>query len=222
MIVRKYNIELHRLRREDIELVRVKRNSEGIRRQMFYQQEITEEEQEIWFSSVRNIYNYYFIIQHGGKKVGLIHGKNIDYDKRTAEGGIFIWDEACHNNFVPISASLIMIDLTFNILALESTFAEVRASNVRSKHYNAALGYERHKEDTSIGKEVFVLTAANHCRKAKKIREAISRLSGDHTPLAWDDIDFSTVSAGELKILYEPLPAALRNEVFKRVCFAPS
>ena len=60
MIIRKYGIVLRRLQHKDIELVRVKRNQDSVRNFMFYQKKITETEQEEWFKSINNIYNYYF------------------------------------------------------------------------------------------------------------------------------------------------------------------
>ena len=58
MIIRKYGISLERLTEEDIELVRQHRNSEFIRKRMFYQKMITEEEQKKWFQSINNDFNY--------------------------------------------------------------------------------------------------------------------------------------------------------------------
>ena len=115
MIIQKYGIVLRRLQHKDIELVRTKRNQDSIRNYMFYQKEITAEEQEEWFKSTNNIYNYYFIIESDNKKVGLINGKNIDYEKRTSEGGIFIWDEEYRDIQVSAIASLIMAEFTFLI-----------------------------------------------------------------------------------------------------------
>ncbi len=71
MIIKKYGITLERLTEADIELVRQHRNSELIRRRMFYQNQITEEEQKKWFAKINNDLNYYFLILHKGKKIGL-------------------------------------------------------------------------------------------------------------------------------------------------------
>jgi RimJ/RimL family protein N-acetyltransferase len=217
MIIRKYGIELHRLTQEDIELVRIKRNSDAIRQHMFYREIITPEAQKQWFASIRNIYNYYFVIQYKGRKIGLIHGKNIDYEKRTSEGGIFIWDEEHLMSFVPALASITMIEVTFNILSLEATFAEVLSTNTRSKVYNRQLGYILHREDKSVGKEIHVLTRENYLQKGGKIKKAVQDISKDHSPLAWNDLDFSTVTPEEVKLLYEPLPTHIRYEVYKRL-----
>lgn len=217
MIVRKYGIELHRLTAEDIELVRVKRNSDPIRHNMFYQQIISEEQQREWFKSISNIHNYYMLIVYKGEKIGLIHGKNVNYNERTAEGGIFIWNEQHWNSFVPVLASIAMIDLTFNILQLYKTFAEVQSSNARSKHYNSELGYKPVSENRNTGKEIYMLTREDHYASAARIRKAVQDISKDHTPLTWDDIDYSTATAEDVKLLYEPLPESLRKEVFRKL-----
>lgn len=217
MIVRKYNIELHRLTEKDIELVRVQRNSDAIRQHMFYRDIITPAAQRKWFASICNIHNYYFVIHYQGKKIGLIHGKNVDYEKRTAEGGIFIWEEEHWSSFVPALASIAMIELTFNILTLRATFAEVRSTNTRSKTYNEQLGYVLHSEEKSIGKEIHVLTYENYLTKGMKIRQAVQSLSKDHSPLTWSDIDFSVVTGRDIRLLYEPMPEELKKEIFRRI-----
>src|ERR1017187_6924180 len=108
MIIRKYGLLLRRLTEEDIEMVRVHRNSQKIAKNMFYQDTITQEMQTQWFVSINNPSNYFFIIEHNGKKVGLISGKAINFEERTLETGIMLWDDACLNTLVPASASLLL------------------------------------------------------------------------------------------------------------------
>lgn len=217
MIIRKYGIELHRLSAADIELVRTKRNSDPIRNNMFYREIITPEAQQKWFATTRNIHSYYLVIHYKGQKIGLVHGRNTDYEKRTSEGGIFIWDEQHSSSLVPVLASIIMIELTFNVIGLDSTYAEVRAENARSKYYNAKLGYVLWKEDREAGKEVHVLTRENYMSKGIKIREAVRRITGDDTPVSWSDIDLSNINEEERRLMYDPLPEYLRKEILKKL-----
>ena len=95
LILSQYDIELQRLTRTDIELVRSWRNQDRIRNQMFYTDLITEQEQELWFHSVNNALNYYFLIVFKSKKIGLIHAKNIDLEVGYGEGGIDLLAEFC-------------------------------------------------------------------------------------------------------------------------------
>ena len=90
MIIEKYGIKLIRLKQEDIELVRLKRNSLDINELMHDRVIISFEMQYKWFQSINNIYNNYFIIIYNNEKIGLVNGKNSDYEKRQSEGGMFI------------------------------------------------------------------------------------------------------------------------------------
>ena len=217
MIIRKYGITLHRLKEEHIELVRQKRNEDATRQFMFYQKIITPEMQQKWFESISNIYNYYFVIEYKNTLIGLVNGKNNDFEKKTSEGGMFIWDENYWATFVPVIASVCMADLSFILIKLEKTFAEVQSKNNRVKEYNKEMGYVLHKEIHEQGKQIYVLTRENYFAKAKKIREAVMKVGKDNTPISWDDIDFSQVTAKEKLQLYTGGPDYLQKEVNPRI-----
>lgn len=81
MIITKKNIHFYRLKEEDIELVRHWRNHPSIQKHMVYRERITAEMQKEWFKTIDNNLNLYFIIEYKGKKIGLINGKDIDWEK---------------------------------------------------------------------------------------------------------------------------------------------
>ena len=93
MIVRKGDYVFRRLTREDIELVRNWRNSELISQYMEYKEYITPEMQLKWFRSIDNFFNLYFIIEYKGQKIGVINGKDIDWEERSMETGVFIGEK---------------------------------------------------------------------------------------------------------------------------------
>ena len=115
MKIRKYGITLIRLKEEHLELVRKWRNNPEIQQHMEYQEYITPEMQKNWFSSINNIYNSYYIIEYEKKYIGLINEKNIDYENKTAEAGLFIWDKNYLNTHIPLLASLSMLEIGFHI-----------------------------------------------------------------------------------------------------------
>jgi UDP-4-amino-4,6-dideoxy-N-acetyl-beta-L-altrosamine N-acetyltransferase len=143
MLIRKYGITLKRLKEEDIELVREMRNSTAISSTMAYREQITPEMQKKWFTSINNKYNGYFIIIYEGKKIGLINGKNIDFEKRTCEGGVFIWDENYKDSIIPALASIMMNDWTFLIINFNAIYAKVLQENVSAMTYDKLMGYEK-------------------------------------------------------------------------------
>ena len=210
MIIRKYDITLHRLKKNHIELVRRMRNKESIKKYMFYQEEITPAMQVKWFESINNIYNYYFLIQYKSSFIGLVHGKNINYEDKTTEGGIFIWDEHYWSTPVPALVSIIMDDLTFGLLDMRSTFAEVHLSNESQINYNKKLGYEIDSIDKANDKVLMILKKSHYLNKESKVRKAIVIISKDKEPLTWDDISFEDVSKDEAEKLYQGLPSELQ------------
>jgi RimJ/RimL family protein N-acetyltransferase len=220
MIIRKYGLVLKRLKEEDIELVRQKRNSEAVSRNMYYKQEITPEMQKAWFHSINNKYNGYFIISYKDKKIGLIHGKNVDFEKRTCEGGIFIWDEEYLNSAIPSLASIIMNDWTFLLGNFKAIYAKVLKENKIALSYNKQQGYEPcEPQNKDKGVEWLVLTKENYLKRIEAIRKNMAEFIHDEKSIQLDDLDASDDLGIEIKLYYKGLPAdiqALADELIAR------
>jgi len=210
MIINKYGITLERLTETDIELVRQHRNSELIRKRMFYQKQITEEEQKVWFSRINNDLNYYFLILHKGKKIGLTHGNIVSYEKGISHGGIFIWEPTAMQSHLPIVASVCATDLIFFLVKMKKSMAEVRADNKIALEYNQKLGYKIVEELSNAEKFVLELTPENYLVTAKTIREMVKKMSGDFTELSWADIEIPKKKPAGL---YEKLPTHLMEHL---------
>lgn len=207
MLIRKYGITLKRLKEDDIELLRVKRNSEAIRQTMYYRSTITPEMQREWFESINNKYNGYFIIIYHYKKIGVIHGKNIDFDKRTCEGGIFIWDMDYLNTTIPSLASIILNDWTFYYIKFNSVFAKVLSDNKTALTYNKMIGYEPCKpRNDDKGVQWLELKSATYIEKMEILRSRLTGFTGDTEPLKMEEADASDDLGKEVKLFYEGLP----------------
>jgi len=187
MIIRKYDIELHRLTEDDIELVRQHRNSQVIRSKMFYQKIISKDDQVKWFDGINNSSNYYFIIIWKGKKVGLINGTILSQEAQTSTGGVFFWDEVVLQSYIPICASIILGDLTFLLLDVLESHAIVRDDNKVALSFNKSLGYVVSKIDgnrieLSLNKKAYLNS---------KIRSLVKRITKDPDDLRWENIQLS-------------------------------
>ena len=168
MIIKKFNITFRRLEEEDIELVRKWRNSPSISQFMEYREHITEEMQRQWFKSINNNNNLYFIIEYKDKKIGLINGKNIDWEKNTMETGIFFWDKDIYNTPVPILAILILAELGIIIGGL-TAYARILKTNTRAIKYNKLIGFELCDGQEDVENQLYILPGGNFERKAKKL-----------------------------------------------------
>lgn len=169
MIVRQYGVTYHRLQPRHLETLRYWRNQEFIRNTMQFRDYITPAMQLKWFEKINNKFNYYFLIEHNGKKIGLINCKDTEPDSRVAEGGIFIWEKEYWGTPIPAFASLTLLQAVFEIFQTgEASVATVACDNKRALEFNFMLGYEI-KEKTPDGnyyklylsKEKYM----SHCKK---------------------------------------------------------
>lgn len=141
MKISKYGVTLHRIRSEHIELIRKKRNSADISRNMLFREKITPGMQKKWFAKIHNPDNYYYLIEYKSEFIGLVNDKNIDWVNKTSEGGMFIWEKEYKNSPVPLLVSFLMIEIAFYILNWNETSINVLKSNEKALDFNKMLGF---------------------------------------------------------------------------------
>ena len=189
MLISKGNIVFRRLTHSDIELVRKHRNSNDVSQFMEFKEIITPEMQEKWFKTIDNTYNLYFIIEYKGEKIGLINGRDIDWDNNAMETGIFIWDKNYLNTHIPMIAVLIFGELgvmTFGLTA----YARILKSNHRAKRYNKLLGFKICEGQEEKENQLYKMTKETYISKSKFIRGAFLKLIGnDDTILEFEEHD---------------------------------
>ena len=137
-----YGVTLRRLTHDKIEMLRQWRNDPKIQQYMIYREYITPEMQEAWFQRINNDHNFYFIIEYEGREVGMINIKDVDYEKKTGEPGMFLYDDSLWNSDVGMRVSLCFGEFLWGTLGLESMYIHVVASNKRAMQYNLLMGYE--------------------------------------------------------------------------------
>jgi RimJ/RimL family protein N-acetyltransferase len=108
---------------------------------MFHRELITEIQQEAWFDSVNNRFNYYFVIHVDELPIGLIYAKEVNPETMVGEGGIFIGEQAFLTSDSPARASMLLLYFCFNKLLLNSSLIRVKESNLVAIRYNELLGY---------------------------------------------------------------------------------
>lgn len=185
----KYGITLERLRREDIEMVRQWRNSDRVRNAMNYRDFITPEQQQTWFESVNNDRFHYVVIGYNGVKIGLLNDKEIDWENRTSETGIFIGRPEFFHTFVPYLVSVAGIETLFYFIGWKKQYAHILRSNPDAVNFNLQLGYRLCPGQGNVEHQRYELTRESFELSAGKIRKMVRSVAG-------------TDSLG--KILFEP------------------
>ncbi|MGZ4158501.1 MAG: GNAT family N-acetyltransferase, partial [Bacteroidia bacterium] len=171
---------------KDIELVRNWRNQNEIANYMEYRNFITEEAQKIWFHSINNKYNYYFIIEFEGKQVGLINVKNYDPELGFGEGGIFISDKNYINSFAAVFSSLCLLNfmlLKLNICKISRI--RILKSNERAIHYNKLLGYKLLPGQEEVENQLYELHIDDFIKQGAKLNKAAAILSEQDSELKY-------------------------------------
>lgn len=179
----RYGISLIRITGEHIELVRQKRNDPAIHKYMDFQDEITPEMQLQWFNSINNINNYYYIIEVNGDKIGLIHNKNVNWQSKISESGIFIWDRNYLSSYAPLFASLCFCEIGFYIFQGGDSIIKVRKDNNRAIEYNRLLGFELYDEKFSDEFNMYILTKESFERKCKPYRKLALLMNNNDSKL---------------------------------------
>ncbi len=174
----RYGIELERLGSDDIEMVREWRNADRVRLNMAYQQLITTDEQKAWFETINNANNNYLIIKYKGEKIGLLNDKNINWEERTSESGLFIGKPEYYATFVPLLVSVAGIQATFGVMGWNRHYARILKHNTQAINFNQMLGYQLAEGQEGIEHKLYEFTYANFLQKAGKISKAVSSLAG--------------------------------------------
>lgn len=92
----------------------------------------------------------YFYILADGKTVGEIYLKNIDEEKKQAEIAIHLANDDIKNKGVGTEAEKLLISYAFDIMGLDTLFADTLIKNTRSAHVLEKVGFDRRGEDKTF------------------------------------------------------------------------
>jgi RimJ/RimL family protein N-acetyltransferase len=184
LTIKQYGVTLKRITEEDIELLRYWRNQQSVKMFMDYREYITPGMQKKWFATVNNKYNYYFIIEFEGKKVGLINAKNFSYREGFGEGGIFIWDEHYINSFAAVFSTLCLLNFVFYKVKLcKISHARILRDNDRAKHYNILIGYKSSPGQEDVTNQLYTLHLDDYEKMGGKLNKAAEMLNNGNGEL---------------------------------------
>jgi len=182
----RFGVTIGRLRREEIEILRQRRNDPAVAQFMIFRDEITPAQQEAWFESIdtsrqpagvlpRNLYGS---IYWQGEMIGLTNLRDIDHDACSGEGGMIIWSAEHQNSLVPFRAALVGTDLAFWGYGFRRMTARVLASNKRAIRFNRALGYRFDEPPDANGVVNGWLSNPNYWPATLQLREVLDRQDG--------------------------------------------
>jgi len=183
---------IERLKEKDIELVREWRNSDKIRKNMLYQEIITPEQQLKWFHSINNFNNFYFIVEYKNRKVGLVNIKDINWEDRSGEAGVFMVERDLSAALIPVAGALSISELVVGIFGFKRLYAKVRKDNKTMQKLNALFGYKKVEDANNEHKEydLYYITPDSYNKYSAKWMKLISAMGFD---------------TGKLRFIMEPV-----------------
>lgn len=143
MILNNYNITLETITEDKLEILRLWRNNKHVSKFMDFKEEISKEQQIIWFNNINQEKEFYFIIRKKDILIGLIHINKINAEESTGEVGLFIGNENFAGTGITLGASLNLLDFAFEKLQLNEVFAKINNANNNAIKYNSFLGFNR-------------------------------------------------------------------------------
>jgi RimJ/RimL family protein N-acetyltransferase len=176
MKIEKYGVTLKRLTEDKIELIRNWRNDPKISKYMEYREYITPEMQQKWFQRVNNNLNFYYIIEYNKKEIGLINVRDINFEKKEGEAGIFIFDDESLQTDISFRSILCLYDYCFFEIKLEKLVAHILKDNKVSVVFNKLIGYRKEANQEDVNLQLYCLTFENYFEYRDKIIKSLKSI----------------------------------------------
>lgn len=191
MIYENYGLRFIRLRAEHLELLRYWRNHNSIKQFMEYQENITSEMQKKWFTSVqKDKSSLYFLIEYDHNFIGMINGKNINFEKSTAEGGMFIWNLDFHNTEFPIRSILSFADFAFLFCKIEHCYINIMKDNKKAIELNKNFGYKLIEGQEEKENQRYVVSAKDFLESTLYFKKHYKKNYNNHPSIKFEQDDF--------------------------------
>ena len=165
-----YDVSLRQLTADKIELVRQWRNDPKIQETMLFRDYITPEMQTKWFHRIDNDCNFYFLIVYHGEYIGLINVKDIDYEQKCGESGVFIYEDKYLGTDIAYRAHLVLFDYIYEVLHLNYTYSHILPGNPKAYRFAEFLGCVQDKSRSSEQSLAYQLTAENYLQNKNRLR----------------------------------------------------
>ena len=94
--------------------------------------------------------------------------KDIDYQSKRGEAGIFIWDERYLNSDVSFRATFALFDFAFDDLKLNRIISHVLSDNKRAIQFNKLMGFKLLTGQENIYNQEYNLDITDYIRVKNK------------------------------------------------------
>ncbi len=161
IVIQNQSVFLRKIQYEDTDLIIKWRNSDFVREHFIYQELFTKESHENWMKTMVETGKVDQLIicikrtpaDEEGIPVGSVYIRDIDWNHKKAEYGIFIGEESARGRGVGSMAAELMISYCFEQLKLHKLFLRVFADNKQAIRSYEKAGFVQEaylKDDVRI------------------------------------------------------------------------
>ncbi|MPY24949.1 GNAT family N-acetyltransferase [Shewanella psychropiezotolerans] len=145
----RYGVTLSPIEPEHLEMIRQWRNSPSIQQYMLDQREISQVQQQAWYSGlIKDKSRLYWLIIFKNTPIGVASILGVDETRDSGEPGLYIYPEQYRSNIVPFCVAFALNDMAFFELGLKRLDAIVLSENSAALRFNVKCGYQQNGEQT--------------------------------------------------------------------------
>lgn len=140
------NLILKSITSEDTDLILRWRNSDNVKKYFIDQRELRKEDHMRWLkikAETGSIVQFIISQQESRRPVGTVFLKNIDYQNRKAEYGIFLGEEECTGKGTGTAVARRMTAYAFQELKLHKLYLRVLEDNLRAVACYEKAGFQK-------------------------------------------------------------------------------
>lgn len=177
--IQAYGVELRRLMRDDIELVRQWRNHPEVSRHMLSNEPISREQQAAWFERINSVDDRaYYLAYYKGEPTAFASvtgepGRRLA-DNADLEAAIYLApDSRCRGTLLAFAPALALNDACFASLPCARLTARVKIENDAALRFNRQMGYTESGRDEHL---VYLrLDRADYQAASRQIKQLLGR-----------------------------------------------
>lgn len=142
---RGYGIEVKPVSSDDIEILRLWRNSKSIRERMYDKKLISAEKQKRWYSHVQTTrQEAHWVVWCNGVRTGWMKIKaEVPLDvAKTVDVGMYVGDSSVKHGLLGFAMGLMQIDIVFDVLSIPKIEMTINEDNPQLLRFNNVLGYQ--------------------------------------------------------------------------------
>lgn len=138
------DIRLVDIKREDLEQIRNWRNSEEVCRYMYTSNQITSEQQQAWFSKIKNDASQkYWIIEYNNIKLGLVSIYNIKPDFKHCTWAFYLGNTKLRGTGIGSKVEYNILEYVFETLKFNKLMCEVFSFNEKVIQMHKKFGFQQ-------------------------------------------------------------------------------